>query len=117
MNQEFMSPKAYSAFAERIYALVATIPAGKVLSYGQLAAMAGDPSAAQEVGHIMSRAPSHLPCHRVVNKTGSLAPEGVFGSQARQRRLLEEEGVTFTGKGFIDMRRHVWGEDEQLSLL
>lgn len=61
-----------AAFAEQVYEAVARIPCGKVATYGQIAALVGDPLAGREVGHIMSCAPSgrNLPCHRVVNRTG-----------------------------------------------
>lgn len=51
-------------FIRKVYEIVAEIPAGKVATYGQIALMAGDAKAAQEVGHIMSRAPSgHIQHH------------------------------------------------------
>ena len=104
-------------FAAKVYAIVRTIPAGKVMTYGQIAEQLGDPSAARDVGVAMSRAPaaSGLPCHRVVNKTGSLAPPHAFGSPANQRALLEAEGITFLSDGRIDMLRHGWREHEQLT--
>lgn len=106
------------AFERAVHQIVATIPVGKVATYGQVAEMAGMPGAAQEVGHIMSRvkAEQNLPCHRVVNKAGTMSPEFVFGGQERQRALLEEEGVLFAGNGHIDMVRHQWRENEQLTL-
>ena len=106
------------AFERAVYDLVATIPEGKVATYGQIADMAGMPGAAQEVGHIMSRVheAQNLPCHRVVNKTGALSPDFAFGGQARQRALLEREGIRFTSDGRIDMVRHQWSENEQLTL-
>lgn len=99
-----------SVFFERIYALVALIPAGAVATYGQLALMAGSPYASRVVGYAMSRAPHerHLPCHRVVNRLGELAPDAVFGGRQIQRALLEAEGVTFLPEGRIDLKRHLW---------
>ena len=103
----------------KIHALVALIPKGKVATYGQLAEQVGHNLTAQDVGIIMSRVPQklNLPCHRVVNKTGILAPDYVFGGQAHQRKLLEEEGVQFMDENRIDMCHHLWGDQEQLSLL
>lgn len=57
-----------------------------------------------------------LPCHRVVNRTGVLAPEYVFGGQAKQRAMLEAEGVTFLADGRIDMTLHLWGKYEQFDI-
>lgn len=78
----------------------------------------GDPLAGREVGHIMSCAPSgrNLPCHRVVNRTGVLAPDYAFGGQEKQRALLEAEGVTFLADGRIDMALHLWGKYEQFNI-
>ena len=106
------------AFERAVHEVVATIPAGKVATYGQVAELAGMPGAAQEVGHIMSRvqAEANLPCHRVVNKTGALSPAFVFGGREQQQAMLEEEGVLFTGDGRIDMVRHQWNEYEQMTL-
>lgn len=105
------------ALTRAVHAIVATIPAGKVATYGQIAEMAGEPGAAREVGYIMSRVSprQNLPCHRVVNKTGALSPEFAFGGQDRQRTLLEAEGIRFTPDGRIDMARHQWGRPEQLT--
>lgn len=104
-------------FIRRVHAAVADIPHGKVATYGQIAEMAGDPGAAREVGHIMSRvtAEQNLPCHRVVNKTGVLSPDFAFGGREYQRAMLEEEGVLFLSDGRIDMVRHLWRENEQLT--
>ena len=107
-----------AAFAQQVYAMVGQIPNGKVATYGQIAELVGDALAAREVGHIMSCVPAELklPCHRVVNRTGGLAPEYAFGGQDRQRALLEAEGVTFLTDGRIDMVLHLWGEYEQFDI-
>ena len=103
-------------FFERVWELVAEIPYGRVATYGQLADMLGYPRHARLAGAAMHHAPQGLPCHRVVNKTGTLAPGFAFGGQERQRDMLETEGVTFLADGRIDMARHQWGRDEQLTL-
>lgn len=109
------------SFFELVYAEVARIPMGKVSTYGKIAELAGYPKASREVGIAMSRVPkgSDLPCHRVVNKTGTLAPGYAFGSKENQRNLLLAEGITFLSDGLIHMERHIWPEDlegEQLTL-
>lgn len=107
-----------AAFAEQVYEAVARIPRGKVATYGQIAEQVGDPLAGREVGHIMSCAPSerNLPCHRIVNRTGALAPDYAFGGQEKQRALLEAEGITFLADGRIDMALHLWGKYEQFNI-
>jgi len=81
-----------SDFKEAIYALVAQIPKGRLMTYGQLAALCGRPQAAWEVGQIAHFGPSELPWHRVVNKQGGLA-KGWPGGIDIHRQLLEAEGV------------------------
>lgn len=106
----------------RIYELVAEIPAGRVTTYGQLAWMAGRPDAPRMVGYAMSRAPAELglPCHRVVNRLGEMAPPHAFGGERVQRAMLEREGVAFLENGCVDLRRCRWrlspgGDDPQLT--
>jgi len=102
-------------FFENVYAIVARIPAGYVATYGQIALMVGSPYASRVVGYAMNRAPEerNLPCHRVVNRHGQLAPESVFGGQDIQRARLEAEGITFLPDGSIDMKKHLWSGIEE----
>lgn len=90
---------------EKAYQIVSRIPRGRVMTYGQVAALIGNPRLARRVGQAMFCAPPErgLPCHRVVKKDGSLPPERVF--HGRQRRLLEEEGVTFLPDGRVDLQK------------
>ena len=101
---------AQSNIYQEIYEIVAEIPEGWVATYGQIAWMAGRPRAARVVGYAMKRAPWELdlPCHRVVNRLGELAPPHVFGGEDVQRSLLEEEGVVFLENGRIDMEKCQW---------
>ena len=105
------------AFFEHVYAQVSRVPAGFVSTYGAIAELAGYPGAAREVGHAMARVQNgwNLPCHRIVNAKGTLAPSYAFGGQRRQRALLEAEGITFlpdTPEPTIDMPRHLWPRPE-----
>lgn len=108
-------------FYQCVYEQVAKIPAGKVCTYGKIAELAGYPEAFREVGLAMSRVPSgtNLPCHRVVNKKGTLAPDYAFGGVSQQEKLLRNEGVAFREDGSINMKRHLWPDDSpcgQMSL-
>jgi methylated-DNA-protein-cysteine methyltransferase-like protein len=98
------------SFFREVYAIVARIPKGKVVTYGQLAICLGNPRAARTVGWAMKSAPPELrlPCHRVVNRLGKMAPHHVFGGAAIQRALLESEGVGFDVEGRIDLDTHLW---------
>lgn len=95
---------------ERIYAVVCRIPRGKVATYGQVAALAGNPRWARVVGyalHVNPR-PGQIPCHRVVMRDGSTSPAFAFGGEDMQRRLLREEGVGFLPDGRVDMQNYQW---------
>ncbi|MGF7143177.1 methylated-DNA-protein-cysteine methyltransferase-like protein [Anaerotaenia torta] len=97
-----------SGFFEEVYQIVSKIPEGSVMTYGMIAAILGRPRAARIVGYAMHDAPSDrmLPCHRVVNKEGRLSPDDIFG-EGVQRKLLEQEGITFLDNGCIDMKKHL----------
>ena len=103
-----------STLPERVYHLVAQIPKGKVATYGQLALLAGSPRASRIVGAAMYRAPSGLPCHRVLYRDGTLCCDQAFGGKEIQRQLLEAEGVDFLPDGRVDLKRCLWpGPEEQ----
>lgn len=97
-------------FFNRVYRLVSLIPAGQVATYGQIAALLGQPKSAKIVGWAMRSAPVtlNLPCHRVISKSGRLAPEYAFGGKENQRFLLESEGITFQADGSVNMANHFW---------
>jgi methylated-DNA-protein-cysteine methyltransferase-like protein len=94
----------------KIYDIVSQIPVGRVATYGQIAVLAGMPKGARVVGWAMRAVPENwvLPCHRVVNKAGNMAPEHAFGGQEVQRSLLKAEGVTFNINGLINMAENLW---------
>lgn len=97
-------------FFNDIYNIVERIPEGMVTTYGAIALMLGRPRASRIVGWAMNNAPSEreLPCHRVVNKTGDMAPGNIFSGADVQRMMLESEGITFLDNGRIDMDKHLW---------
>lgn len=97
-------------FNESVYDVVRQIPLGRVATYGQVARMVGRPRNARFVGFALhaNPEPGVIPCHRVVFKDGRLAPGFAFGGPDEQRRLLEEEGVTFTDDGRVRMNVHQW---------
>lgn len=91
---------------EKIYDAVLQIPYGRVATYGQIAAMAGNRYYARAVGNALHNnpAPDLIPCYRVVNAKGRLAPGFAFGGEKRQRELLESEGVVVTD-GRVDLAK------------
>ncbi|MFZ4453891.1 MGMT family protein [Salibacterium aidingense] len=92
-------------FFEQVYQIVKEIPAGRVASYSQIARLLEQPHNARVVGWAMRKTPAHrnLPSHRVVKKSGELAP-----GFNEQRNLLEKEGVTFDKHGRVFMHLHNW---------
>lgn len=102
--------KGSVSFFRHVWRIIAGIPRGRVTTYGLIARSLGSPGAARTVGWALRAAPvrSGLPCHRVVNRQGTLSPEVVFGGADRQRALLEAEGIPFTVDGRVDLQRCLW---------
>ena len=92
-------------FARDVRDVVSAIPRGMVLTYGDVAALAGEPTQSRLVGKILGAMgfDSDVPCHRVVNFKGRTAPHWIS-----QAALLREEGVKFSANGLVDMKLHRW---------
>ncbi len=99
-------------FARAVYAMVRHVPRGKVVTYGQVAAMLGHPRAARAVGTALARLPGGLmgtvPWQRVINAAGHISCRGDLLRPDLQRHLLEQEGVAFDAHGQVDLRRYRW---------
>ena len=97
-----------SAF-ELIYDVVKQIPKGKVATYGQVAALAGNKNWSRVVGYALhaNPDPEHIPCHRVVNRMGEVSKAFVFGGENQQIALLENEGVKLDGNR-VDLEKYRW---------
>ena len=91
-----------------VYAIVRRVPRGKVVTYCQVAALAGVPRAARAVGQAMRHCPAAVPWHRVVNSQGGVSRRRRAEGMVSQRLLLEGEGVRFV-RGRIDLGRYRWG--------
>lgn len=91
--------------SKRIYDAVKKIPRGKVATYGQVAALAGDRKMARAVGNALHRNPDPdtIPCYRVVNAKGELAGAFAFGGAMSQQQLLEADGIKVTD-GRVDLK-------------
>lgn len=106
------SDKRFSAAARRremLYAVLAQVPAGCVVTYGQLAELAGLGRAARWVGSQLGRLPedSRLPWHRVINGTGRLSLSEGSASWLEQCRRLRDEGVE-VNSGRVSLSRYRW---------
>ena len=100
-------------FFDRVYQVVKKIPEGKVTPYGLIALrLRSGPAGSrinispQFVGWALHANPdfSNVPCHRVVNKDGQLAPGYAFGGPGEQRMRLKAEGVEFIDEDYVDSR-------------
>lgn len=94
-------------FAQAVYEVVAQIPEGRVMTYGQIAALCGSPRAARIVGGLAHFGPEELPWHRVVNKQGGLAA-GFPGGRREHARRLEAEGVEVVDGMSVDVQKLLW---------
>ena len=96
-------------FSERVKRLIKQIPSGKVATYGQIAAQAGNPRAARQVAWILHSCSKkdNLPWHRVINSKGRISLP-LFRGYGIQKKLLEQEGVTFKGDDSIDLTIFRW---------
>jgi methylated-DNA-protein-cysteine methyltransferase-like protein len=99
-----------TSFYEQVYDLVRQIPVGKVVTYGQVAALLGSPQAARAVGYALRAAPTHagLPWHRVINHRGQISPRYPAQGPLLQRLLLEAEGVRFDLHDGVDLSVYRW---------
>lgn len=95
-----------TAFSRRVYSVVGRVPPGRVVTYGEVARLAGRPRAARAVGNLMRRARvPGLPYHRVVASGGAL---GGYDNLAIKRALLIAEGIVVSGRRIRDFDRVRW---------
>jgi methylated-DNA-protein-cysteine methyltransferase-like protein len=103
---------------QSIWEVVARVPRGSVVTYGQVARMAGMPGAARTVGWAVQALPDDhrirgrsIPWHRVINVQGRVSPRGETeegGAVRRQLTLLRREGIRVSPAGVIDLDRYLW---------
>ena len=111
------------SYRERVYAIVRQVPAGKVMTYGQLAIILGEGYTARTVGYVMHGAGEGVPWQRVINSQGKCSTGRLTLPLNLQQELLEAEGVVFNEKGTCDLGTFQWfpegfehEEGEQISL-
>jgi methylated-DNA-protein-cysteine methyltransferase-like protein len=99
-----------AGFFDVVHAMVSRIPAGKVTTYGHVAALCGKPRAARTVGWALHalREESDVPWQRVVNHRGGISVWKVGVPAELQRALLEDEGIEFRLDGTVDLERWGW---------
>jgi methylated-DNA-protein-cysteine methyltransferase related protein len=104
-----MKTKQPLTFSEKAKSLIKKIPRGKVATYGQIAALAGNPLAARQVAWLLhsSSRKDKLPWHRVINKLGRISLPRGHGYET-QKALLIKEGLKFRRNDEIDLNRYLW---------
>ena len=102
------APEKNNSF-ELIYDVVRQIPRGKVATYGQIAALAGNKRWSRVVGFALhvNPDPDGIPCYRVVNRKGEVSSAFAFGGGNRQIELLEADGIPCPG-GVVDLSKYQW---------
>jgi methylated-DNA-protein-cysteine methyltransferase related protein len=98
-------------FRTRVETLVAQIPKGRVMTYGQLAALCGNARAARIVGGIAHFGNPDLPWQRVVNKSGGLA-SGYPGGRNGHKQVLAAEGIKVSDDFKVDVQELIWWPNE-----
>jgi len=94
-------------FKQRVYNIVEQIPKGRVMTYGDIAVLAGSPNAARQVGGLAHFGPTNLPWHRVVNRHGDCA-SGYYGGKEGHKLALESEGHIIDSYRIVDFSTSRW---------
>ena len=104
------------SFYDNVYNVVKCIPLGKVATYGQVAHMCNSPRASRAVGYALhcNPLPGIIPCHRIVNRNGRLAPAFAFGGEGAQKMLLEAENVVVSAENIVDLKIYLWNGSNQI---
>lgn len=116
----YVSPPDVHRFNAQVWEIVCKIPAGKVATYGQIAALIAPPPdmdarsymafSPRWVGGAMAACPEGVPWQRVINAQGKIS---LRAGAERQRQLLESEGVHFDDRGRVDLGRYGWSSPDQ----
>ena len=101
-----------ASYRERVYRIVRRIPAGRVMTYGQLAEILGEGYTARTVGYVMHSADQTVPWQRVINAQGACSTGRVLLPSNKQQRMLEAEGILFDERGRCDLARYRWTPEE-----
>ena len=95
-------------FFARVYDIVKKIPEGKVATYGQVAEILGTKDARKVGFALHANKDASVPCHRVVDRNGRVAPNYAFDGWREQKRRLLEEGVKFKDETRVNIEKHIW---------
>ena len=96
-------------YREKVYEIVRQIPAGRVMTYGQIAEILGEGYTARTIGYVMHAANSELvPWQRVINSQGACSTGKILLPYNIQQKILEEEGIEFSDKGRCKLEKYRW---------
>jgi methylated-DNA-protein-cysteine methyltransferase-like protein len=99
-------------FSEQVFSVVCLVPAGRLTTYGDVAAAMGSPRSARRVGYALSGLSSEriheVPWHRVINIKGTISIRGSTGRGLQQRQRLENEGIFFDHMGRTNLGQYRW---------
>ena len=98
-----------TSFYRRARDIIKKVPQGKVATYGQVAALAGNHRAARQIAWVLhsSSSEDNLPWHRIINTQGRISLRPGWGYE-EQKALLLREGVTFDRNDRVDLKRYLW---------
>ena len=99
-------------YRQRVFDIVRRIPAGRVMTYGQIALLLGEGYTARTVGYVMASSDGEIPWHRVINAQGACSTGRVVLPPDKQQRMLEAEGVVFDARGRCDLPKYRWLPEE-----
>ncbi|HEY0386255.1 MAG TPA: MGMT family protein [Pyrinomonadaceae bacterium] len=100
-------------YRERVYEIVRRIPAGRVMTYGQIAELLGEGYTPRTVGYVMHAADEEtVPWQRVINSQGACSTGRVILPPDKQQRMLESEAIVFDARGRCDLGRYRWTPEE-----
>ena len=109
-----ISDKAHDKnYRARVFEIVRQIPEGRVMTYGQIAAILGDNYTPRTVGYVMNASDEGVPWQRVINAQGGCSTGHVVLPPDKQQRMLESEGVKFNEKGRCDLKIYRWQPDSE----
>jgi methylated-DNA-protein-cysteine methyltransferase-like protein len=95
-------------YRERVFRIVRMIPAGRVMTYGQIAEILGEGYTPRTVGFVMHSSNDKTPWHRVINAQGGCSTRGLVLPHDKQQRMLEAEGISFDKRGRCNLQEYVW---------
>ena len=99
-------------YRQRVYEIVREIPVGRVMTYGQIAAILGEGYTPRTVGYVMHAADTeNVPWQRVINSQGACSTGRMTVPVNLQQQILEDEGVKFNEKGRCDLNTYRWSPD------